>query len=63
MSKKRKQPEKNFLVGLDIGTSKVAAIVGEVKPDKTIHIVGRGPINDKTKRGVFGRLLDWFWPF
>lgn len=31
--------------------------------DKTIHVVGRGPINDKTKRGVLGRLLDWFWPF
>ena len=31
--------------------------------DKTIHVVGRGPINDKTKRGVLGKFLDWFWPF
>ena len=30
------------LVGLDIGTSKVAAIVGEVLPDGTIEVIGVG---------------------
>jgi cell division protein FtsA len=53
MGKKKKQPEKNLLVGVDIGTSKVVAIVGEVKPDKTVHVVGigRSPSHG-LKRGV-----------
>lgn len=34
--------EKNMIVGLDIGTSKVVAIVGEVAPDNLIEIVGIG---------------------
>jgi cell division protein FtsA len=34
--------EKNLLVGLDIGTSKVAALVGELKADDTIEIIGIG---------------------
>lgn len=50
---KRKQPEKNFLVGIDIGTSKVVAIVGEVKPDNIIHVVGIGSSPSRgLKRGV-----------
>jgi cell division protein FtsA len=34
--------EKNLVVGLDIGTSKVAALVGEIRPDETIEIIGVG---------------------
>jgi cell division protein FtsA len=34
--------EKNFIVGLDIGTSKVAALVGNVKQDGNIEIIGLG---------------------
>ena len=34
--------EKNIIVGLDIGTSKVVAIVGEIKPDGEIEIIGIG---------------------
>ena len=37
-----KKAEKNLIVGLDIGTSKVVAIVGEVKPDGEIEIIGIG---------------------
>jgi hypothetical protein len=37
-----KKTEKNLLVGLDIGTSKVVAIVGEVMPDSAIEVVGIG---------------------
>jgi cell division protein FtsA len=37
-----RRSEKNLVVGLDIGTSKVAALVGEVKADDTIEIVGIG---------------------
>ncbi|MBU2097217.1 MAG: cell division protein FtsA [Gammaproteobacteria bacterium] len=32
----------NMIVGLDIGTSKVVAIVGELKPDGSLNIVGIG---------------------
>ncbi|WPL16059.1 Cell division protein FtsA [Thiorhodovibrio winogradskyi] len=32
----------NLVVGLDIGTSKVAALVGEIKADDSIEIVGLG---------------------
>jgi len=37
-----KKPEKNMIVGLDIGTSKVVAIVGEIGPDGGIEIIGNG---------------------
>ena len=36
-----KKPTKNLLVGLDIGTSKVNALVGEVKPEG-IEVIGLG---------------------
>ena len=34
--------EKRMIVGLDIGTSKVVAVVGEIDTDGTIDIVGIG---------------------
>lgn len=37
-----KKPDKNLIVGLDIGTSKVVAIVGEVTPEGGIDIIGIG---------------------
>ena len=37
-----KKTEKNLIVGLDIGTSKVVAIVGEVTPDNEIEVIGLG---------------------
>lgn len=37
-----KRPDKNLIVGLDIGTSKVVAIVGEATPDDTIEVIGIG---------------------
>lgn len=37
-----KRPEKNLIVGLDIGTSKVVAIVGEITPEGNIEIIGIG---------------------
>ncbi len=46
-------PEKNLIVGLDIGTSKVVAIVGEVKPDGEIEIIGIGSNPSRgLKKGV-----------
>jgi len=48
----RKQ-DKNLIVGLDIGTSKVIAIVGEVLPDGTIEVVGLGSHPSRgLKKGV-----------
>ncbi len=48
----RKQ-EKNLLVGLDIGTSKVVAIVGEVAPDGILEVIGIGSHPSRgLKKGV-----------
>ena len=48
-----KKTEKNLLVGLDIGTSKVVAIVGEVMADGTIEVVGIGSHPSRgLKKGV-----------
>lgn len=48
-----KQPDKNLIVGLDIGTSKVVSIVGEVKNDNHVEIIGVGSHPSRgLKRGV-----------
>jgi cell division protein FtsA len=48
-----KRSDKNLLVGLDIGTSKVVAIVGEVSPDDEVEIVGIGSSRSRgLKKGV-----------
>ncbi len=48
-----KKGEKDLIVGLDIGTSKVVAIVGEVKPDGAVNIVGLGSHPSRgLKKGV-----------
>jgi cell division protein FtsA len=49
-----KAPEKNLIVGLDIGTSKVVAIVGEVgEDDNEIKIIGFGSHPSRgLKKGV-----------
>jgi cell division protein FtsA len=45
--------EKNLLIGLDIGTSKIAALVGEVKEDASIEIIGLGTHPSRgLKKGV-----------
>ncbi len=48
-----KKAEKNLIVGLDIGTSKVVAIVGEVTPDNEIEVIGIGSHPSRgLKKGV-----------
>jgi len=48
-----KIPEKNLIVGLDIGTSKVVAIVGEFNDGDSIDIIGIGSHPSKgLKKGV-----------
>ena len=45
--------EKNLIVGLDVGTSKIVAIVGEHSPGEAVEIIGIGshPAHG-LKRGV-----------
>ncbi len=48
-----KRSDRNLLVGLDIGTSKVVAIVGEIKADGTLEIIGIGSHPSRgLKKGV-----------
>lgn len=48
-----KKTEKNLVVGLDIGTSKVVAIVGEVSPEGEVEVVGLGSAPSRgLKKGV-----------
>ncbi len=48
-----RKPERNLIVGLDIGTSKVVAIVGELGADGTIEVVGVGSHPSRgLKKGV-----------
>ena len=48
-----KKPEKNLIVSLDIGTSKVAAIAAEITPEGNIEITGTGHCPSRgLKKGV-----------
>jgi cell division protein FtsA len=48
-----KRSERNLIVGLDIGTSKIVALVGELKPDGELEIIGVGSHpSHGLKRGV-----------
>ncbi len=48
-----KRSEKNIITGLDIGTSKVVALIGEIGADKSIEIIGLGCAPSRgLKRGV-----------
>ncbi|MEM9172443.1 MAG: cell division protein FtsA [Pseudomonadota bacterium] len=48
-----RKPDQNLIVGLDIGTSKVVAIVGEIAEDDTIEIIGIGSHPSRgLKKGV-----------
>ena len=45
--------DKNLIVGLDIGTSKIVAIVGELQPEGTVKVIGLGQhISRGLKKGV-----------
>ncbi len=48
-----KKTERNLIVGLDIGTSKVAAIVGELTGDGHLEVIGFGSTPSKgLKKGI-----------
>jgi cell division protein FtsA len=52
-----RRAEKNLLVGLDIGTSKIAVVVGEVAEDGIIQVIGVGQHPSRgLKRGVIVNL-------
>jgi len=45
--------ERNLIVGLDIGTSKVAALVAELGPDGSLEVLGMGSHESRgLKKGV-----------
>ena len=49
----RVKEDKNLIVGLDIGTSKIVAIVAELQPEGTIKVIGLGQhISRGLKKGV-----------
>jgi len=45
----RAKDERNLIIGLDIGTSKVVAIVAELLPDNSLNVIGLG---QHTSRGL-----------
>ena len=48
-----KKMDKNLIVALDIGTSKIVAIVGEISNDNVIEIIGLGSHKSRgLRRGV-----------
>ena len=48
-----KRTDKNLIIGLDIGTSKVVTLVGEVGPDDSIEVIGIGSQPSRgLKKGV-----------
>src|SRR6201996_6734913 len=48
-----KRSDRNLIVGLDIGTSKVVALVGEIGPDGSIEVLGIGSQPSRgLKKGV-----------
>jgi cell division protein FtsA len=48
-----RKPERNVIVGLDIGTSKVVALVGEITADASIEVIGLGSQPSRgLKKGV-----------
>ena len=34
--------KEHIVVGLDIGTTKICAVVGEIQDDRSIHVIGVG---------------------
>ena len=49
----RKRTDRQLIVGLDIGTSKVVALVGELKADSGLEVIGMGSHPSRgLKRGV-----------
>ena len=53
-----KRPDKNMIVGLDIGTSKVVAIVGEMNEEGNIEVVGIGSHPSRVSRKASSSTLS-----
>ncbi|MGC9456555.1 MAG: cell division protein FtsA [Halothiobacillaceae bacterium] len=49
-----KKGDKNLVVGLDVGTTKIAALVGEVDEDGRVNLIGHGtsPTHGGLRRGM-----------
>ena len=52
-----KRSDRKLVVGLDIGTSKVVTVVGELTEENAIEVIGIGSHPSRgLKRGVVGEL-------
>ena len=49
---------KHMIVGLDIGTSKVVAVVGEIDPDGGIEVVGIGSHPSRGMKRAWWSILN-----
>ena len=50
---------KEFIVGLDIGTTKIVALVAEINPEGRLNIVGMGSQDSRgLKKGVVVNIED-----
>ncbi|MCK4555943.1 MAG: cell division protein FtsA, partial [Candidatus Aminicenantes bacterium] len=46
-------PKNSYIVGLDIGTKKIAAIIGEIGEDNKVEIIGVGAAESRgLRKGV-----------
>ena len=50
-----KKTDKNLIIGLDVGTSKIAALVGEVTSDNSIEVIGIGVQPSRGRAAALGR--------
>ena len=52
-----KRSDRNLIVGLDIGTSKIVALVGEMHADGSLEVIGLGSHPSRgLKKGVVGNI-------
>ena len=47
-----KRSDRNLIVGLDIGTSKVVAMVGEMHADGSLEVIGLGSHPSRDRKSV-----------
>ena len=58
MNSMAKRPDKSLVVGLNIGTSKIVAIVGEIQPEARSTVIGLG---SHPSRGTQARTTGTPW--
>ena len=44
--------DERIIVGLDIGTTKICTVIGEIASDGVLDIIGEGGLSDGLRKGV-----------